>query len=62
MRDYVFTSVAYDEPVQVMQFKGAGLQAPLAGKGLCDRGMGSVAGLSYLESAVTILHEQGCKQ
>ena len=62
VRDYVFTSVAYDEPVQVMQFKGAGLQAPLAGKGLCDRGMGSVAGLSYLESAVTILHEQGCKQ
>lgn len=62
VRDYVFTSVAYDEPVQAMQFKGAELKAPLAGKGLCDRGMGSVAGLSYLESAVTILREQGCKQ
>ncbi len=34
----------------------------LEGKVLCDRGLGSVAGLSYLESAVTILHEQGCKQ
>ena len=62
VRDYVFTSVAYDEPVQAVQFKGAELKAPLAGKGLCDRGMGSVAGLSYLESAVTILREQGCKQ
>lgn len=58
VRDYVFPSAAYAEPVHQMQMSYLGMKPHLAGAGRADQGMGSVLGLSLLDAAAALLQEQ----